>query len=175
MTWRSFLLQIPAYAAFAAFIGYFSAAPDYHHLAPDRAVVKLSLVHAGERKQECRSRSPEELAKLAPNMRAQLDCPRERSDVRVELDMDGRLLSRIDARPAGLRHDLPSTLYRRIEIPAGRHVFRARLADTASGEFRHQHEATVELAAGRVLVVDFDASKGGFLFTHPASAAQRGS
>jgi len=164
-------LQVVAYALFAAFIGYFSSAPTYRHLAPDRAVVKLSLSHAGERKQECRTRTPEELAKLAPNMRAQLDCPRERSDVRVELEMDGAVLARVEARPSGLRRDLPSTLYRRLEIPAGRHTFRARLADTATGEWRHQGEATVDLAPGRVLVVDFVASRGGFLFVHPNGTA----
>ncbi len=170
MSWRRVLLQVPAYALFAAFIGYFSSAPPYRQLAPDRAVVKLSVSHAGERKAECRQRTPEELAKLAPNMRAQLDCPRERSDLRVELDMDGEPLFRIAARPSGMRNDLPSAVFRRAEIPAGRHTFRARLADTASGEFRHHGESTVELAPGRVLVVDFIGSKGGFRFTSGAGA-----
>ena len=167
------LLQVPFYAAFAAFIGYFSSAPPYRHLAPDRAVVKLSLSHAGERKVQCRQRSPEELAKLAPNMRAELDCPRERSDVRVELEMDGKLLAQVSARPSGLRNDLPSTIYRRIEVPGGKHTFRARLADSPSGEFRHHGEVSLDLAPGRVLVVDFVASRGGFLFVHSA-ADERG-
>jgi hypothetical protein len=162
--------QAVAYALFAALIGYFSSAPAYRHLEPGRAVVKLSLVHAGERKQECRTRTPEELAKLAPNMRAQLDCPRERSDVRVELEMDGAVIARVEAAPSGLRRDLPSTIYRRLEIPAGRHTFRARLADTATGEFRHRGEITVDLQEGRVLVVDFAASRGGFLFNAGAAS-----
>jgi hypothetical protein len=161
---RAILLQVPAYAAFAAFIGYFSTSPPYRHLAPDRAVVKLSFSHAGERKVECRTRSAEELAKMAPNMRALQDCPRERSDVKVDVEMDGAVIYRISERPSGLRHDLPTTVYRRLEVPAGRHTFRARLADTANGEFRHHGEAVVEIAPGRVLVIDFDASRGGFLF-----------
>jgi hypothetical protein len=164
IAWRSMLLQVPAYAAFAAFIGYFSSAPPYRLLQPDTAVIKLSLIHAGERKQACRERTPEELAKLAPNMRAALDCPRERSDVKVEVEMDGRVLYAISARPSGLRHDLPSTIYRRVDVPAGRHVFRARLADTADGAFRHESQATVDLAPGRVLVIDYVASRGGFEF-----------
>ena len=162
--WRSILLQVPAYAAFAAFIGYFSSAPVYHHLAPGLAVVKLSFVHAGELKQACRTRTPEELAKLAPNMRAALDCPRERSDVRVEVEMDGEVIARVDAHPSGLRDDLPATVYRRYEVPAGRHRFRARLADTPGGEFRWVGEANVDLAEGRVLVIDFAAPSGGFQF-----------
>ena len=166
MSWRSVLLQLPAYAAFAAFIGYFSAAPPYRHLEPGRAVVKLSFSHAGERKEECRERTAEELAKLAPNMRAKLDCPRERSDVKVEVEMDGAVIFRTAGRASGLRHDLPTSVYRRLEVPAGRHVFRARLADTASGEYRHQGEASVDLAPGRILVIDFNAGLGGFLFHH---------
>lgn len=164
MSLRAVLFQVAAYGAIAAFIGYFSTSPPYRHLAPDRAVVKLSLVHAGARKAECRQRTAEELAKLAPNMRAQLDCPRERSDVLVEMEMDGRLLYRVRAPAGGLRSDLASTIYRRVEVPAGRHTFHARLADDASGEFRHRGEATVDLAPGRVLVIDFVASAGGFLF-----------
>lgn len=164
MNWRSILVQVPAYAAFAAFVGYFSSSPHYRHLAPDRALVKLSFSHAGERIVACRTRSPEELAKLAPNMRALQDCPRERSDVKVEVEMDGEVIYRISQRPSGLRHDLPTTVYRRLEIPAGRHAFRVRLADTAGGEFRHHAETTVDIAPGRVLVIDFIASRGGFLF-----------
>ena len=166
MSWRSILLQIPAYAAFAAFIGYFSASPPYRQLAPGRALLKLSFVHAGERKEQCRTRSPEELARLAPNMRAQLDCPRERSDVSVQVDMDGARLIEARASASGLRHDLPTTLYRRIEVPAGQHTFSARLADTAQGEFRHRGELALDLQPGRVLVIDFDATRGGFVFVH---------
>lgn len=162
--WRSIALQIPAYAAFAAFVGYFSSAPVYRHLEPERAVVKLSLRHAGERKLECRERSEAELAKLAPNMRAKLDCPRERSDVRVEIEMDGQVLYQIVAPPTGLRKDLPSTVYRRFEIPAGTHRFKARLADGPGGDFRHNAATTVTLAPGRVLVIDFVGSSGGFQF-----------
>jgi len=163
MSPRSIAAQALAYAAFAAFIGYFSAAPEYRHLAPGEAVVKLSFVHAGSRKVECRSRSPEELAKLAPNMRAALDCPRERSDVVVEVDMDGAPLYRVHARPGGLRNDLPSTVYARRDIPAGRHTFTARLADAADGAVRYRGESTLDLAPGRVLVIDFVAAQG-FVF-----------
>ena len=166
MNWRAVALQVPAYAAFAVLVGYCSSAPRYRHLQPGVAVVKLSLSHAGERKEVCRERTPEELAKLAPNMRAALDCPRERSDVAVELEMDGVVILRAARRAGGLRHDLPATIYRRLEVPAGTHVFRARLADTAAGDFRHVGEARIDLAPARVLVVDFDASLGGFQFRH---------
>ncbi len=162
MNWARHLLQIPAYAAFAAFIGYFSSAP-YRHLEPGRAVLKLSFSHAGERKAACHTRSAEELAKLAPNMRAPEDCPRERSDVLVEVEMDGQPLYRITAPPGGLRGDLPATVFRRLEIPAGQHRFRARLADRADGAFRYSAEKVIDVAQGRVVVIDFVAPQG-FVF-----------
>lgn len=164
MNWRSILLQVPAYAAFAAFVGYFSTDPPYRQLAPGQAVVKLSIVHAGERREACHERSAAELAKLAPNMRAALDCPRERSDVRVEVEMDGVLLFRAAAPAAGVHHDLPSTIYRRSDVAAGTHVFRARLADGPGAEFTQVARARVELAPGRVLVIDYAAGAGGFQF-----------
>lgn len=113
-----YLLQVLAYAAFAAFIGYFSTSPVYRQLADDEAVVKLSFSHSAQLKQVCRERSEAELAKLAPNMRTKLDCPRERANVAVELDMDGKPLYRIDTPPSGLHKDGAATVYRRLSIPA---------------------------------------------------------
>ena len=160
-SWRGVLL-LPAFAAFAALIGYFSTQPAWRLRAPDAAVVKVSFVHAGERKVACRERTPGELAKLAPNMRAALDCPRERSHVKIEVEMDGALIYAADTPPSGLRHDMPSSVYRRLEVPAGHHTFRARLADTADGAFRHAAESHIDLEPGHVLVIDF--ARGGFEF-----------
>ena len=130
-----YLLQVCAYAAFAGVIGYFSTAPAYRQLADNEAVVKLSFSHSAQLKQACRERSDSELAKLAPNMRTRLDCPRERAVVNVELDMDDKPIYRIATQPSGLRRDGAATVYRRLAIPAGRHQFRARLADGPDGAF----------------------------------------
>jgi hypothetical protein len=76
--------QALLYAAFVAVIGYFSTSPPYRHLPAGDALLKLSLTHAGARKEACRERTADELAKLAPNMRAQSVCPRERAPVKVQ-------------------------------------------------------------------------------------------
>ena len=159
-------LQGVLYAAFVAFVGYFSSAPTYEHLKPDEALVRLSFSHGAQRKQACRERTPEELAKLAPNMRAQTVCPRERADVTVELEMDGKPLYRIVAPPTGLARDGASTVYRRMPVTAGRHEFRVRLSDNAQGAFNYAAERAVELGSGRVLLIDFNAAQGGFVFRH---------
>ena len=93
--------QALLYAAFVAVIGYFSTSPAYQHLAPGDALLKLSLTHAGARKEACRERSAEELAKLAPNMRARSVCPRERVPVTVEVTLDDAPLFRVVAPPSG--------------------------------------------------------------------------
>ena len=159
-----YLAQALLYAAFVAVIGYFSSAPPYMHLRPDEALLKLSFSHAGARKEPCRERTPEELAKLAPNMRAQTVCARERVPVTVEIELDGAPLFRVVAPPSGLARDGASTVYRRVTVPAGTHRIVARLADTPNGEFDHAGDTTVDLAPGHVLVIDFDATGGGFLF-----------
>jgi hypothetical protein len=156
--------QLALYVPLMAIVGYFSTEPRFFPVSPDRALLRLSFIHAAQRKQECRQRSPEELAKLAPNMRAALDCPRERSDVLVELELDGAVVLRRAVKPSGLRHDGNAAVYQRLTLPAGRHRIVARLRDRPDGDFNYMREQTVVLDAGRVLLIDFNANQGGFLF-----------
>ena len=155
--------QALLYAAFVAVIGYFSTSPAYQHLPPGDALLKLSLTHAGARKQACHQRSAEELAKLAPNMRAQSVCPRERAPVTVEIMLDGAPLFRVVAPPSGLARDGASTIYRRVPIAAGVHRIGARLADGPTGDFTFVSDTSIDLAPGHVVVIDFDPAKGGFV------------
>jgi hypothetical protein len=160
----SYTLQAVCYVAFMTVVGYFATSPSYEHLPPGMAVVKLSFQHAGQRKEACRERSAEELAKLAPNMRAASVCPRERAPVNVDVRMDDKPLFAVAAPPSGLAKDGASTVYRRVAVPAGEHRFTARLTDTADGSGAVDATRTVNLPPGRVLVIDFDAKAGGFVF-----------
>jgi hypothetical protein len=151
--------QAVLYGLFAAAIGLFSAWPAYRPLPPDQALLKLSFGHAGKPVAECRQRDPAELAKLPPNMRAPLDCPRERSPVTVELDIDGKPVLREVLPPSGLKRDGASSIYRRIALPAGTHRVAVRLKDDArAADFTHRHETTVQLAPAQIAVIDFDAA-----------------
>ncbi len=158
------LFQLVLYVPLMALIGYFSTAPRFTIVPEKSALVRLSFVHAAERLRECRERTPEELAKLAPNMRAALDCPRERAPLRVELEFDGEVVYRREVAPAGLRRDGAAAVYHRMTVPAGSHRIVARLRDRASGEFNYVREATLDLAPGASLVIDFAAARGGFVF-----------
>jgi len=156
------LAQGLLYALFALTIGTLSGWPRYRHLAPDQALIRVSLSHEGKRESACRRRSPEELAKLAPNMRTALDCPRRRSPVTVAVDIDGKpAFSRV-ATPSGLSGDGASNVYQRFALHAGQHRLAVRLKDDVNSVgFDYQREATVDLKPGQVLVIDFDAEKGG--------------
>lgn len=147
------------YLAFAATIAVFSRWPVYQHLAPGKAVVKLSMSHQGERLGDCETLSADELAKLPPNMRAPVRCPRERAPLTVELDIDGILVHRQIAEPSGLSHDGAATIYHRIELDAGAHRIAVRLKDDARSEgFDYRREADVTLMPAEILVIDFDAA-----------------
>jgi len=157
--------QLLLYAAFAAAIGVFSRWPTYRHLAADEALIKLSFTHAGKPVGDCRPISEAERAKLPPNMRAPMVCPRERSPVRVEVDIDGRPVVRRSAAPSGLSRDGASAVYQRIVVPAGPQRIAVRLADDARASgFAWQRDVNMTLAPAQILVIDFDAEKGGITF-----------
>lgn len=154
--------QILLYGLFAVFIGIFSSWPAYEALPPDQALVKVSFIHHGQRVADCRPYTAGELAKLAPNMRTPMKCERERSPVTIEVDLDGATVYRQVAAPSGLSRDGASSVYHRIAVPAGEHRIAVRLKDSASARgFTHTRNATLTLKPAQVLVIDFDAEKGG--------------
>ena len=108
--------QALLYGIFAAFVVIFSQWPAYAPLAPEEALIKLSFVHHGQRVAECRPYTADELAKLAPNMRAPLKCGRERAPVTIELDIDGALAYRYTAAPSGLSRN-SSQPTQRVPLP----------------------------------------------------------
>lgn len=159
------LAQILLFGFFALVIGVFSRWPAYQVLAPERAIVKVSFTHHGKPVSECRHLSAAELAKLPPNMRAPVQCPRERSPVVVEVDVDGKMVYRHAAQPSGLSHDGASSVYQRIELSAGMHEFTVRMNDDARQPgFNHTRTSTLTLAPAQILVIDFDAEAGGVTF-----------
>lgn len=162
---RRLLAQALLFGLFGLVIGVFSQWPAYQALAPGRAVVKVSFTHHGKPVSECRQLSPAELAKLPPNMRAPVQCPRERSPVRIEVEVDGQVAYRHAAMPSGLHKDGASAVYQRIELAAGTHRITVRMNDDArrSG-FTHERTDTVELKPAQILVIDFDSEAGGVTF-----------
>lgn len=160
-----FILQFLFYAGFAAGIGFFSFNPPYQYLAPEEALIKLSFSHAGEHKQECRPLSPDEIAGLAPNMRHQMQCSRERVPLLIEILLNNRLLYREVLPPSGLSKDGESTIYKIFPVKAGNFHITARLRDSRRNEgFDYEYTETVILTPHQNFVIDFRADSGGFRF-----------
>ena len=154
--------QALLYALFALVIGYFSTSPRYRQLKPDEALLRLSFSHPGKIRADCRQRTPEELAKLPANMRAPLDCPRERSPVVVRLELDGKELYNESFAPSGLSRDGASTGYRRLAIPAGAHRVRVQFNDDSRVKgFNYERDKEIVAAPGQVVLIDFAPERGG--------------
>jgi hypothetical protein len=142
---------------FGGLIVLFSAAPTYHPLAPDEALIRLVLSHAGQLLGECKQRSPTELARLPANMRVEVVCPRERAPVRIRVEIDDRVFIDETHPPRGIARDGAVLVHRRLPIKSGSHRVRVLVADGANaGEFRFVREESVNLAHGELLTLDFD-------------------
>lgn len=149
--------QVLLYALFALLIGVFSNWPTYRHLAEGQSLIKLSFSHTGKPVSECHAQSAEELAKLPPNMRAPVRCPRERSPIVVELDIDGAAVFRHTALPSGLSKDGAASVYHRFPIVSGPHRLAVRMNDDLRRTgFTHVREDSVTLKPAQILVIDFD-------------------
>lgn len=148
------------YAALAVVIAVFSRWPVYQNLAADRALIKISISHQGQLVGDCVELNPDELARLPPNMRAPKSCPRERSPLTIEVDVDGELVHQQVANPSGLSGDGAAVVYRRLEVPAGKHRIEIRMKDDARSKgFDYTRNEEVDLAPAEILVVDFDAAE----------------
>lgn len=156
--------QLIAYVVFILFLGTLSKYPSYDHAGEDQASIRLTLNHAGKVKGECRKRTAQELSKLSPNMREPMDCPRERSPVRIELALDGEVIYRDNYPPSGLKKDGESAGYKRITIKAGKHRLRVRMNDDVKVEaFNYIMDREITLKPAQVLVVRFDNLSGRFI------------
>ena len=153
--------QAVLYAAFAGVIALCSQWPPYQPLQPDQALLKISFLHHGQRLAACVEQSPEELAKLPPNMRAPMRCPRERAPVTIEVDLDGRMVYSGTAPPVGLSRDGPASVYRSIPVAAGAHRLQVRLRDSArTAGFDYARDDVVQFEPLQVRVIDFSSEHG---------------
>lgn len=159
-----YLGQGIAYALFAVVVGYFATSPPYRYLGPDEGLLRLSFKHPGKVKADCRKRTPEELARLQPQFRTEMDCPRERSPVRVRVELDERLLYDDVFPPAGLSRDGASSGYRRLPIAAGTHTLRVQVNDDVRvAGFNFERAARVDVKPGQVVLIDFNPEQGGVI------------
>lgn len=138
--------------------------PSYRSLPEGAGVLMLSFSHGADRKAACRKATPEELAKLPPNMRRPEICPRDRPPIRVEFDIDGKRMFEADVPPSGIAGDGPSRVHRRFVLPAGSYDVAVRMRERPGDDFDWQAERSIRVDPGANRVIDFRATAGGFVF-----------
>jgi len=157
--------QFAVIASLFAAVAAFANRPVYRSTPKGTAIVMLTFVHGADRKAECRRLTPEEISKLAPNMRRVQDCPRGRRPIYVELDLDGRTVFSKSLLPTGIAGDGPSRVYERFVVPAGNYDIAVRMRDTPRAEgFDHTREDAVNLAPDQMFVIDYRPDSGEFVF-----------
>lgn len=160
-------LAVPFAVIVALFAGVAALSdwPVYRQIPRNSGVMMLTFVHGADRKGECRRLTPEEIAKLPPNMRRVQDCPRVRRPIYVELDVDSHNIYQASLPPTGIAGDGPSQVYRRFVLPAGKHDVAVRMRDTARpAGFDHEGQDTFELSPGQMFVIDYRPESGSFVF-----------
>ena len=126
--------QFAVIVALFASVATLAAWPVYRETPRGTAVVTLTFVHGADRRADCRRLTPEEIAKLPPNMRRVQDCPRSRRPIYVELDVGDQVAYRASLPPTGIAGDGPSRVYQRFVLPAGPYDIAVRMRDTARTE-----------------------------------------
>ncbi len=160
---KRLVLQIVNYTVFMGLVGYFSFLPAYTRLQPDEAMITLAISHAGERVEECRQMSPEEMAKLPANMRVAVDCPRERSPVNISIFLDDMPVIEREVTAPGLYSDQGVDIFQSVRVPTGEHHLYISMNDNVRVDGpTHQHNQRVSLSPAQRLVIKFQSSIGEF-------------
>jgi len=159
-----YALQAINYSVFMGMIWYLSTSPSYQQIAEDEAVINISFSHAGETKEPCHRRTQAELMKLPPNMRAPMDCSRERSPIIIEALLDGDLIYSQTLNAPGIYKDGSVDIYHSVKIPAGSHRFSIKMDDSVLKEgFDYKLDQNIEINPAKILLVDFNAGQGFFI------------
>lgn len=157
--------QFLVIGALFAGVAWLSDRPVYRQIPEGSGMMMLTFVHSADRKGECRRLSPEEIARLAPNMRRVQDCPRGRRSLYVELEINDRKVYAADLPPTGIAGDGPSRVYQRFVMPAGQYDVAVRMRDTARADgFDHERRGTVNFAPSQMFVIDYRPESGEFIF-----------
>jgi hypothetical protein len=162
-TWQ-YGLQTLNYIAFMAVVGYFSDSPAYRQLTENEALVALAFGHSGQPVSECVHKTAEELAKLPPNLRLPMVCPRERSPIDIEMSLDEKVVFKQIIQAPGLSKDGGIDVYHRFKIPAGQHQLSLKLKDSVLlTDYNYVHNQTIDLNPHQVIVISFKHELGGFI------------
>jgi hypothetical protein len=126
------------------------------------ALIRLSWRTVGERIEECRKPTEEELAALPPHMRRQEICEGRTTPFRLDVAIDGTAVFADRILPGGAHHDRPVYVLREFPISPGRHRLQVRFEVELPPESARAARApltldeTLTLEPGRIALVTYD-------------------
>jgi hypothetical protein len=129
------------------------------------ATLRITWRAPGERVEECRTLSAEELEALPVHMRRERICERRFLPYRLQVDLDGRRVIDEVVRPAGAQEDRPLYVFRELDLEPGSHRVEVRWAredglertsEGTTGTGPLSLEASLRLEPGDVALVTYD-------------------
>jgi hypothetical protein len=159
------LLAVVAGVAALAALGALSRVPFDPDQA-DQAWLRLSWRARSMSIQTCRALTADELARLPAHMRRPEVCEGRLAPYRLRLEIDGMLVEDVSVAGGGAREDRPLYVFRELPLPPGPHRiaidFRLEIHELASRAGAPQPltiDRTIELAAGEVALITYDAER----------------
>jgi hypothetical protein len=118
----------------------------------DDALIRLSWRAVGERIEECRKPTEEELAALPPHLRRQEICAGRTTPFQLAVSIDGAAVFEDRIRPGGARQDRPVYVLQEFPLSPGRHRLQVRFAaELPAGADR---EARAPLVLDQILTLE---------------------
>jgi hypothetical protein len=144
------------WAALILVVGYLSIYPTLQVVADEDTEIKLVIRSSGKLLGECVEVGSEALAKLSPNMRRPIVCPREKSDLTARLTVNGTVYFERSIAPSGIHHDGVIAAFTTLRLPAGPVTLQVSIKDDQRHDgWTHQLERQVSLRPDRILTVHF--------------------
>jgi hypothetical protein len=141
---------------------------------PDEAILRLSWRTLGFRIEQCRSRTDEELAALAPHMRTPEVCTGRGADYELRVTVDGAEMVRDTVIPAGARGDRPVYVFRDLLLGPGQYRVGIDFAALVPPTYESANEAValawegdVQLSPREIGLITLDASGRNLVHRNP--------
>ena len=110
-----------------------SQVPYSEHRA-DEALVRFAWRFRSDKVQRCRTRTPQELAKLPVHMRQPQACEGGLRPYRLVIEVDGTTRGDDTIRASGATADRPLFVLEEVAVAPGRHAVKVRFEPLGSGE-----------------------------------------
>lgn len=149
--------QVIFYAIIMAVLGYFSSSPEITLQNNNDTSLKLIIRHSGRIEGKCEPLSKLEQDKLPTNMQRLVNCPRQKSPLKVIISVDDEMIYNATIKPSGIHDDGVLADYSVFTLKAGtRHIVASAITNTHEGEFVDRYNAKIDVNPNHIVVLQLD-------------------